>query len=89
MNVIFVEPAFPAYQRQFVRGLHAVGATVDGGCWATLWATGSVVRLDRDGRITTQETFAQGAEPHGLAVVADGSVRVALQSGQVAHVVAD
>ena len=30
MNVIFVEPAFPAYQRQFVRGLHAVGATVIG-----------------------------------------------------------
>ena len=26
MNVIFVEPAFPAYQRQFVRGLHAAGA---------------------------------------------------------------
>ena len=30
MNVIFVEPAFPAYQREFVRGLHAVGATVIG-----------------------------------------------------------
>ncbi|MDN5770185.1 MAG: ATP-grasp domain-containing protein [Microlunatus sp.] len=30
MNVIFVEPAFPANQRQFVRGLHAVGATVIG-----------------------------------------------------------
>ncbi len=30
MNVIFVEPAFPANQRQFVRGLAAVGATVIG-----------------------------------------------------------
>jgi formate-dependent phosphoribosylglycinamide formyltransferase (GAR transformylase) len=30
MNIIFVEPAFPAYQRQFVRGLAEVGATVIG-----------------------------------------------------------
>ena len=30
MNVIFVEPAFPTYQRQFVRGLAEVGATVFG-----------------------------------------------------------
>ena len=30
MNVIFVEPAFPYYQRQFVRALHAVGARVIG-----------------------------------------------------------
>lgn len=28
MNVIFVEPAFPANQREFVRGLKEVGATV-------------------------------------------------------------
>jgi formate-dependent phosphoribosylglycinamide formyltransferase (GAR transformylase) len=30
MNVLFVEPAFPANQREFVRALHAVGATVWG-----------------------------------------------------------
>ncbi len=30
MNVIFVEPAFPYYQRQFVRALQAVGARVIG-----------------------------------------------------------
>ena len=30
MNVIFVEPAFPANQQQFVRALHAIGATVIG-----------------------------------------------------------
>ena len=30
MNVVFVEPAFPANQRQFVRALHDVGATVIG-----------------------------------------------------------
>jgi len=30
MNVVFVEPAFPRYQRDFVRALHAVGARVIG-----------------------------------------------------------
>ena len=30
MNVIFVEPAFPRYQRDFVRALHGVGARVIG-----------------------------------------------------------
>ncbi len=30
MNVIFVEPAFPHNQREFVRGLHSVGARVVG-----------------------------------------------------------
>ncbi len=30
MHVVFVEPAFPANQRQFVRGLHAAGARVTG-----------------------------------------------------------
>ena len=30
MHVLFVEPAFPRNQREFVRALHAVGATVTG-----------------------------------------------------------
>ncbi len=30
MNIIFVEPAFPANQREFVRALHGVGANVIG-----------------------------------------------------------
>lgn len=30
MHVIFVEPSFPANQREFVRALHAVGASVTG-----------------------------------------------------------
>jgi len=30
MNVIFVEPSFPANQRQFVRALHAAGANIIG-----------------------------------------------------------
>ena len=30
MNVLFVEPSFPNNQREFVRALHATGATVWG-----------------------------------------------------------
>ena len=30
MHVLFVEPAFPANQREFVRGLHRAGARVTG-----------------------------------------------------------
>ena len=30
MHVVFIEPAFPVSQREFVRGLHAVGARVTG-----------------------------------------------------------
>ncbi len=30
MNIIFVEPAFPAYQREFVRALAAIGANIYG-----------------------------------------------------------
>ncbi len=30
MNVLFIEPAFPRNQREFVRALHSVGATVHG-----------------------------------------------------------
>ena len=30
MHVIFIEPAFPRYQRQFVRGIHAAGGRVTG-----------------------------------------------------------
>ena len=30
VDVVFVEPCFPANQREFVRALHAVGARVTG-----------------------------------------------------------
>ena len=30
MHVVFLEPSFPANQKEFVRGLHAVGAKVTG-----------------------------------------------------------
>jgi virginiamycin B lyase len=64
---------------------HAVAATADGGCWATLWAASSVVRLDRDGRLAEQISFQPGAEPHGIALALDGSVWVALEAGFLAH----
>ena len=47
---------------------HAIAATTDGGCWATLWAASSVVRIDRDGHLVEQATFPPGAEPHGIAL---------------------
>ena len=44
MNVIFVEPAFPHYQREFVRALHAVGARVIGIGERPLEALGAELR---------------------------------------------
>jgi virginiamycin B lyase len=65
---------------------HAVAATPDGGCWATLWASSSVVRIDRDGRVVDQVAFRPGAEPHGLALADDGTLWVALEAGSLAHI---
>src|SRR5262249_27137132 len=64
---------------------HAVAATPDGGCWATLWAASSVVRLDRDGGLAGEISFQPGSEPHGIALGPDGSVWVALEAGSLAH----
>lgn len=68
---------------------HAVATTSDGGCWATLWASSSAVRLDRQGRVVDEAQFSAGGEPHGVAIAADDSVWVALQSGFLAHITAD
>ncbi|WP_147916091.1 virginiamycin B lyase [Ruania zhangjianzhongii] len=67
---------------------HAVATTSDGGCWATLWASSSAVRLDRQGRIVDEVHFTTGGEPHGVAIAADGSAWVALQAGSLAHIAA-
>jgi virginiamycin B lyase len=64
---------------------HAVAATPDGGCWATLWAASSVIRLDRDGGLAGEISFQPGSEPHGIALGPDGSVWVALEAGSLAH----
>ena len=44
MHVIFVEPRFPANQREFVRGLHEAGATVTGVGEAPVGALGEELR---------------------------------------------
>ena len=64
---------------------HAIAATTDGGCWATLWAASSVVRIDRDGHLVEQATFPPGAEPHGIALAPDETLWVALETGSLAH----
>lgn len=68
---------------------HAVATTSDGGCWATLWASGSAIRLDRDGDIVAEARFVPDAQPHGVAVAADDSAWVALETGSLAHVRTD
>ena len=67
---------------------HAVATTSDGGCWATLWASSSAVRLDREGRVVDEVHFTAGGEPHGVAIAADGTAWVALQSGSLARIAA-
>ena len=64
---------------------HAIVVTADGGCWATLWAASSIVRLDQDGRLVEETSFQPGAEPHGLALASDGTLWVALEAGSLAH----
>ncbi|MFI5735984.1 virginiamycin B lyase [Kribbella sp. NPDC051587] len=68
---------------------HAVVATADGGCWITLWGSGSLTRLDASGAVVSTHELGEGSEPHGLAVDADGSVWVALESGSLAHIHAE
>jgi virginiamycin B lyase len=66
----------------------AIAAADNGGCWATLWATSSVVRLDADGRLAEEISFQAGAEPHGLALAPGGTPWVALEAGYLAHLTA-
>lgn len=65
---------------------HAVAVTADGGCWVTLWAANSAVRLSPEGEVTAEARFRPGAEPHGLAIAADASLWVALETGILAHI---
>jgi NADPH:quinone reductase-like Zn-dependent oxidoreductase len=51
------------------------------------WGAGSVVRLGQDGRLAGETSFQPGAEPHGLALAADGTPWVALKAGFLAHLV--
>ena len=62
---------------------HAVMASPDGGCWATLWGSGQLARVSADGSVTL--TDLPGQEPHGLTLVGD-EVWVAMESGSVVQV---
>lgn len=46
----------------------------------------SIVHVDRDGRVVEQVALRSAAEPHGLALAADGTIWVALEAGFLAHV---
>jgi virginiamycin B lyase len=63
-----------------------VVGTPDGGCWVTLWAAGSAVRLDASGAVVDQVAFGKGTEAHGLTVTLDGNLWVALETGALAYV---
>jgi virginiamycin B lyase len=65
---------------------HAVAPLPDGGCWTTLWATGSLVRLDAAGNLVEEHALGNDSEPHGLALDTDGTVWVALENGNLKHV---
>lgn len=64
---------------------HAVAATPDGGCWATLWASGDLISLAADGSVVETIALGDGSEPHGLAIADDESVWVALETGSLAQ----
>ena len=66
---------------------HAVAADPAGGVWATLWGTGQVIFVADDGTVSTHDLPDPESEPHGLAVAADGTVWVALESGALAELV--
>jgi hypothetical protein len=50
----------------------------------TLWAAGSLVRLDAKGNIMQQVAPGDESEPHGLALD-HGAVWVALENGSLVH----
>ncbi|WP_131801818.1 Vgb family protein [Klenkia soli] len=66
---------------------HAVADDGAGGCWVTAWGQGALLHVYPERGVTSLD-LGTGSEPHGLAVAADGSVRVALESGTLVRVVA-
>ncbi len=52
-----------------------------GGLWATLWGSNQLAHIALDGAIDVVDLPGGQSEPHGLAVAADGTVWVAMESG--------
>ena len=75
MHVIFVEPAFPLNQMEFVRGLHAVGAKVTGVGERPLGALPSdlqnqMVHYEQVGSVCNEEEMARTVRRiHGTLAV--------------------
>jgi virginiamycin B lyase len=70
---------------------HAIVAAPYGaarpGCWFTLWGTNELGFVGLDGAFTFVDLASSGhAEPHGLAVAADGTVWVAMETGALLEV---
>ena len=89
MNVIFVEPAFPANQRQFVRGLAAVGATVIGigerpGDWLDDELRGWMQHYHQIGSVTDT-----GALRHAVEWIQDKVWVDRLEATVEAHILSD
>jgi virginiamycin B lyase len=64
---------------------HAITSDRAGGCWLTLWSAHAVARISERGEITELHAFHECDEPHGVAMAADDSVLVALESGDIAR----
>ena len=76
-HVIFLEPAFPGNQREFVRGLHAVGATVSGIGTAPIEAYDSELR-------SWMHSYEQVASTASTQAIV-GAVRKIQQRGPWVH----
>jgi virginiamycin B lyase len=64
---------------------HAVAADPDTGVWVTLWGANQVAHIADDGTISAHDLPTADSEPHGIAVAADGTVWVALETGALAE----
>lgn len=65
MNIIFVEPSFPSNQREFVRALHGIGATVWGlgerpHDWLEPEVRGWLAHYERVGSVTNEAEMIEG-----------------------------
>ncbi|MFB2555701.1 Vgb family protein [Herbiconiux liangxiaofengii] len=59
----------------------------DAGAWFTLWGSNELGHVDLDGAFTFVSLASTGhEEPHGLAVAADGTVWVAMETGALVSV---
>ena len=71
---------------------HAIAADpAGGGCWFTLWGSDQLARITLDGAFSAPfiDLAPSGhTEPHGVAVGADGTVWVAMESGALLAVTA-